>query len=111
MFAPTDGAFAKLPAGTVEALLKDIPKLTSILTYHVTTSMDNPNRNGRTYTTVNGKEISVKVTVDTADSYIWGGQDKPALVTTRGVKCDNGVIHIIDEVLIPYEGNEAPVHN
>ena len=111
MFAPTDAAFAKLPAGTVEALLKDKEKLASILTYHVSTSMDNPNRNGRTYTTLNGKEISVKVTVDTADSFIWGGQETPAKVVTRGIKADNGVIHVIDTVLIPYEGNVAPVHN
>ena len=73
--------------------------------------MDNPNRNGRTYVTVNGKEISCKVTVDTADSFMYGGQETPAKVVTRGIKCDNGVIHVIDQVLIPYEGNEAPLHH
>ena len=111
VFAPTDAAFAKLPAGTVEALLKDIPKLTSILTYHVIADSIRPNRNGRTWDTVNGKELSCKVTVDTAESYIWGGQDTPAKVTKMDIKCDNGVIHVIDEVLIPYEGNVAPQHN
>ena len=93
------------------ALLKDIPKLTSILTYHVVADNVRPTRNGRTYDTVNGKEISVKVTVDTVQSFIWGGQENPALVTAMDVKCDNGVIHIIDSVLIPYEGNVAPLHN
>lgn len=96
VFAPTDAAFAKLPAGTVEgtahnkyciltctetclvtmyfrfvcylALLKDIPKLTSILTYHVVAGNNNkPSRNGKSFVTLNGKEISAKVTVDTTD--------------------------------------------
>jgi uncharacterized surface protein with fasciclin (FAS1) repeats len=67
VFAPTDAAFAKLPAGTVEALLKDIPKLTSILTYHVVADSIKPTRNGKSFTTLNGKEISSKVTVDTTD--------------------------------------------
>ena len=47
------------------ALLKDIPALTAILTYHVVADSVRPTRNGRSYDTVNGKEISVKVTVDT----------------------------------------------
>lgn len=111
VFAPTDEAFNKLPKGTVDALLKDTPKLKSILTYHVVPGVVKPIRNGKTYTTVNGKEISVKVTVDTTDSLMYGGQKTPAKVTQMEVKCDNGVIHIIDEVLIPYEGNEAPTHN
>lgn len=93
------------------ALLKDIPKLTSILTYHVVSDSVRPTRNGRSYDTVNGKEISVKVTVDTVQSFIWGGQENPALVTAMDIKCDNGYIHVIDSVLIPYEGNVAPVHN
>jgi uncharacterized surface protein with fasciclin (FAS1) repeats len=111
VFAPTDAAFAKLPAGTVDALLKDIPKLTSILTYHVVEGSYRPNRNGKSFDTVNGKEISVKVTVDVADSFIWGGQETPAKVETMDIKCDNGVIHVIDSVLIPYEGDVAPLHN
>eukprot|EP01038_Epipyxis_sp_PR26KG_P014911 gene14911-20060_t len=111
VFAPNDAAFAKLPAGTVEALLKDIPKLTQILTYHVVAGSVRPNRNGKSFVTVNGKEISAKVTVDTADSFIWGGQDTPAKVVAMDVKADNGLIHVIDQVLLPYEGNEPPLHN
>jgi uncharacterized surface protein with fasciclin (FAS1) repeats len=112
VFAPTDAAFAKLPKGTVEALLKDIPKLKNILLFHVVKGEVNPNRNGKTFDTLlmGGdsfpKEISVKVTVgEPVQSLIWGGQDTPAVVVTAGVKADNGVIHVIDEVLIPYEGN------
>lgn len=111
VFAPTDEAFNKLPKGTVDALLKDIPKLKSILLYHVVGDVVSPRRNGKTYETLNGKEISVKVTVDTADSFMWGGQPNPAKVVTRDIACDNGVIHVIDQVLLPYEGNEAPLHN
>ena len=50
---------------SITALLKDIPALTAILTYHVVADSVRPTRNGRSYDTVNGKEISVKVTVDT----------------------------------------------
>lgn len=110
VFAPTDDAFAKLPAGTVDALLADIPKLKDILLYHVVNGEVNPNRNGKTFDTLQGKEISVKVTVDACDSLIWGGQERPAKVS-GSVKADNGLIHVIDEVLIPYEGTVAPLHN
>ena len=77
VFAPNDAAFAKLPAGkshdnwniiihyqgTVDALLKDIPKLTEILKYHVVSGKVRPTRNGKTYETLQGKEISSKVTI------------------------------------------------
>jgi uncharacterized surface protein with fasciclin (FAS1) repeats len=42
---------------------------------------------------------------------MWGGQETPAKVTQMSIQCDNGVIHVIDQVLLPYEGNEAPLHN
>lgn len=42
---------------------------------------------------------------------MYGGQEKPAKVVTMGIKCDNGVIHVIDQVLLPYEGNSPPLHN
>lgn len=116
VFAPTDAAFAKLPAGTVDALLKDIPKLTDILKFHVVKGVQKPNRNGRSYETLLAdasgfKEISCKVTVDTGSSLIYGGDHHPANVVTLQVPCDNGMIVVIDQVLLPYEGTVAPVHN
>lgn len=103
VFAPTDDAFAKLPAGTVEALLKDIPKLTSILTYHVVpgTVMASTvvTMNGKTAKTVNGAEVSISV----SDA---GVKVDGANVVTTDIVCDNGVIHVIDSVIIP---KAAPV--
>ncbi len=95
VFAPTDEAFAKLPAGTVEALLKDIPKLTKILTYHV----------------VSGKVMAADVVKLTSAKTVEGSEVKidasngvkinDSTVTTADVVADNGVIHIIDTVLLP----------
>jgi len=96
VFAPTDEAFAKLPAGTVDALLKDIPKLKKILTYHV----------------ISGKVLSADVaklksakTVEGSDVKINASSQSvkvnDATVATADVAADNGVIHIIDTVLIP----------
>ena len=124
VFAPNDAAFAKLPSGTVDKLLKDIPKLTAILKYHLVKGEAKPTRNGITLNTMldgsDGfpKELSVKITVGVpVSSFLWGGQDTPAQVLTfvnekaEPIRCDNGIIHVIDQVLIPYEGNEAPQHN
>lgn len=104
VFAPSDSAFAKLPAGTVEKLLADPKgKLTAILTYHVVAgkvmAADVVTMDGKKVKTVNGAELTVKVA---------GG--KVSLVDATGasvnvVKTDvtakNGVIHIIDGVLLP----------
>jgi uncharacterized surface protein with fasciclin (FAS1) repeats len=98
VFAPTDEAFAKLPAGTVEALLNDIPKLTAILTYHVVAgkvmAADVLTMNGKTAATVNGASLSISTTdgVKLNDS---------VSVVTTDIDCTNGVIHVIDSVLIP----------
>jgi transforming growth factor-beta-induced protein len=100
VFAPTDEAFAKLPEGTVADLLKpeNKLKLASILTYHVlagevmaatVVTMD-----GKTAATVNGASVTIGVkdgTVTVDD----------ATVLTTDIKTSNGVIHIIDSVLIP----------
>ena len=95
VFAPTDEAFSKLPAGTVDSLLKDIPQLTKILTYHV----------------VSGKVLSSDVvkldkatTVQGSDVKIDASQGvkvNDATVVTPDVEADNGVIHVIDSVLLP----------
>ncbi len=98
VFAPSDEAFAKLPAGTVEALLKDIPKLKSILTYHVVAgkvmAADVVGLNGKTAKTVNGADVAVSTE---------GGVklNKTTAVVTTDIECTNGVIHIIDSVLMP----------
>ena len=112
VFAPTDAAFSKLPAGTVDALLKDIPKLTNILKFHVSSNQQSPNRNGRTYATLleeggDAKELGIRVTVDTAESFVLHGKPNKAKVGDK-IKCTNGYIHVIDEVLIPYEGKIPP---
>lgn len=95
VFAPTDEAFTKLPAGTVEALLKDKQRLAAILTYHV----------------VPGRVMAAEVVKMTAAKTVQGGSlairaDKG--VTVDGVKvvktdiqAGNGIIHVIDAVLMP----------
>jgi len=97
VFAPTDAAFASLPAGTVATLLKT-PKgeLTRILTYHVVpgTVMAADITDGMTAKTLEGS--TVKFTVKDGKVYVNGAQ-----VTTADVPASNGVIHVIDKVLIP----------
>ena len=98
VFAPSDEAFAKLPAGTVDALLKDIPKLTSILTYHVVAgkvmAADVLKLDGKTAATVNGAVLKISTT---------GGVklNGEVNVTKTDIACTNGVIHVIDSVLLP----------
>ena len=95
VFAPTDEAFAKLPQGTVDGLLQDIPKLTKILTYHVVsgkvTAADVVKLNSAK--TVEGTDVKI----DASN----GVKVNNATVTTPDVAADNGVIHVIDTVLIP----------
>lgn len=98
VFAPTDEAFAKLPAGTVETLLKpeNKAKLTAILTYHVVPG-NVPSTQAVKLTsakTVNGKELTLKV--DGGSLFI----DK-AKVVKADVNASNGVIHVIDTVVLP----------
>ena len=98
VFAPTDAAFAKLPAGTVEGLLKDIPKLTAILTYHVVAgkvmAADVMKMDGKSAKTVNGAELKIS----TKDGVKLNGT---STVVTTDIACTNGVIHVIDSVLLP----------
>jgi uncharacterized surface protein with fasciclin (FAS1) repeats len=97
VFAPTDEAFAKLPKGTVEDLLKpeNKAKLVSILTYHVipgkVMAADVKTMNAKT---VNGKELAIKVAYGkvTVDN---------ATVVKTDVAAKNGVIHVIDTVVLP----------
>ena len=98
VFAPTDDAFAKLPAGTVEELLKpeNKGKLTAILTYHV---VDGNVMAGDVVKlmeakTLNGMMVKVKVNGDTV-------MINDAAVTSADIAASNGVIHVIDSVLLP----------
>jgi len=95
VFAPNDAAFAKLPAGTVERLLKDKEKLTSVLTYHVVPRklMAADVMKLRSAKTVQGQEISI----DTTE----GVKIDVAKVIKPDIECTNGVIHVIDSVIMP----------
>jgi uncharacterized surface protein with fasciclin (FAS1) repeats len=96
VFAPTDAAFAKLPAGTVEALLKDKTKLTAILTYHVVAGKVEAKDVVKLTSakTVNG--ASVTIAVVNGKVMIDG-----ATVTSADIQASNGVIHVIDTVILP----------
>lgn len=95
VFAPTDEAFAKLPEGTVDALLKDLPKLKKILTYHVVSGkvMAADAVKLTSATTVEGSTVKIDASK--------GVKVNDSTVTTADVAVDNGVIHIIDTVLLP----------
>ena len=96
VFAPTNAAFAKLPAGTVEALLKDIPTLTKILLYHVVPGKVLA-KDVVTLTsakTVEGSEI--KIMVKDGKVYI-----NDAQVVVTDIMANNGVVHVIDTVILP----------
>ena len=100
VFAPNDEAFAKLPKGTVDGLLKDIPKLTAVLTYHVVAGkvpaidvIQHPK-----LTTLQGQDLKV-------DASKWhmhkNVKINDAQIVTADIAADNGVIHVIDKVLMP----------
>ena len=96
VFAPTDDAFAKLPAGTIDALLKDIPKLKAVLTYHVVAGkvMASDVVKLSSAKTVNGQSVTIKVA---AGAVMVDG----AKVVKTDILCSNGVIHVIDAVILP----------
>lgn len=95
VFAPTDAAFAKLPAGTVDNLLNDLPKLKAVLTYHVV-----PGK-------VMAKEVACLHKAKTAQGgelqvdSAHGVTINNAKVTQADIEASNGVIHVIDTVLLP----------
>jgi uncharacterized surface protein with fasciclin (FAS1) repeats len=99
VFAPTDAAFAKLPQGTVENLLKPENKeqLVAILTYHVvpgkTMSSDLAGKDVQA-TTVEGSPVEIDATGDA----VMVGE---AMVVQADIEADNGVIHVIDSVIMP----------
>ncbi len=97
LFAPTDDAFAALPEGTVETLLED-PEgdLTDILLYHAVgdKALSTDLSDGQTITTINGKDITIEIS--NGNVFI-----NDAQVTVADIETDNGVVHVIDAVLLP----------
>jgi uncharacterized surface protein with fasciclin (FAS1) repeats len=97
VFAPTDAAFAALPAGTVEDLLKpeNKDKLIAILTYHVVAGkvMSTDLTEGMMAATVNGAEVTI-----TLDG---GAKVNGAVISAADIEASNGVIHVIDSVILP----------
>lgn len=98
VFAPTNEAFAALPAGTLESLLKPENKdqLVAILTYHVVAGnvMSTDLSDGMEATTVNGSKIKIGVSDN-------GVTINGAKVTAADIKAANGVVHVIDQVILP----------
>ena len=96
VFAPTDAAFNALPAGTISSLLSNLPALTDILKYHVVgdSVMSSMLSNGQTVTTLEGSDVTV--TISGGNVYI-----ENAMVTVADIVGDNGVVHVIDAVLLP----------
>ncbi len=97
VFAPTDAAFAALPAGTVEELLKPENKdqLTAVLTYHVVPGavMSTDLTEGMTAATVQGAEVTITLE--------GGPKVNGAVISAPDVAASNGVIHVIDSVILP----------
>jgi uncharacterized surface protein with fasciclin (FAS1) repeats len=98
VFAPTDAAFAKLPAGTVEALLADKEMLTKILTYHVVAGTVTSDQVVKLSEAKTVAGIMAPIEVKMGSVYVAG-----AKVITADVKASNGVIHVIDTVMLPPE--------
>jgi uncharacterized surface protein with fasciclin (FAS1) repeats len=110
VFAPTNDAFAKLPAGTVETLLKPENKtqLTQVLTYHVVpgritasdlTAMINKGGGKAMLKTVEGEDLSFGM--KDGAIWVWDAKGDSAKITIKNVLQSNGVIHVIDTVLLP----------
>jgi len=96
VFAPTDEAFAKLPAGTVEALLANPDQLREILLYHVVPGKVTASQvvTLSNATTAQGSDVAIRV----ADGSV---MINDALVTATDIETSNGVIHVIDTVILP----------
>lgn len=95
VFAPTDEAFAKIPADQIEALLANKTQLTEVLTYHVVAgeAMSSDLENGMMVETLQGGNLSINTTE--------GVMVNDAKVMQADITCTNGVIHVIDTVLLP----------
>ena len=108
VFAPTDDAFSLLGQDTIDALLADTDTLSKILTYHVLDGEVNAETAislaGTTVNTVNGEAIGLSLHGDNL-------LVNTATVVTTDIQTDNGIIHVIDAVLMPPEASEQPTKN
>ena len=106
VFAPTDAAFAKLPKGTVASLLekKSLPTLTNILTYHVVAGSMPAKKvlKQKGLIALNGQRAPLSMVK--AKAFIAGAQ-----IVTTDIQCSNGVIHVIDAVMMPATGDIVDV--
>jgi uncharacterized surface protein with fasciclin (FAS1) repeats len=94
VFAPNDAAFAKLPPGTIQTLLQNIPQLSRILTFHVVSGkwMQADLKQVDALTSIEGSPIWI----DTSDGF----EVKNATVVAADIEADNGVIHVLDRVIL-----------
>jgi uncharacterized surface protein with fasciclin (FAS1) repeats len=95
VFAPTDDAFAKLPPGTIQTLVQNIPQLTRILTYHVVAGK---------YTKADLEKVDSLTSLEGSPIRIYATEDcfevKNATVVAADIEADNGIIHVIDNVIL-----------
>jgi transforming growth factor-beta-induced protein len=106
VFAPTDEAFAALPEGTIDALLQDIPQLTDILLYHVVSGKVM----AADVVTLDGKQVETAlpgamIGISVQDGSVFLNED--VQVTITDIEASNGVIHVIDAVLLPPSGDSS----
>lgn len=94
VFAPTDEAFAKLPPGTIQTLVQNIPQLTRILTYHVVSGKLTKADLSKVDSVISIEGSPIRI--DTSDGF----EVKNATVVAADIEADNGVIHVIDNVIL-----------
>jgi uncharacterized surface protein with fasciclin (FAS1) repeats len=107
VFAPTDAAFEALPAGALDALLADKDALTAVLTYHVVSGELDAAAVSALETAVSLEGSELEIAVEDGKVVINGTVN----VVQTDIKADNGIIHVIDAVLTPPEGNTEPPTN
>jgi len=108
VFAPDDQAFAKLPRGTAEGLLKDVPKLTAVLMYHMVAGKYTIKEISKmdTVKTIQGQEVKI----DAHKSHLHvNPKINDANIINPNIKTNNGLIHVIDKVLMPNMALTCPV--
>jgi len=99
VFAPTDAAFSKLPSGVLDSVLKDKKELTKLLTYHVVSGkyMASDVKKLKSVETLQGQSVKI----ETHRLFHRGVKVDDAQVIHPDIECTNGVIHVIDSVLMP----------